>query len=147
MGNDQKHATLFVELRDKEPGLTIVEIPNAQAPNEFKKLTSAGIDFFYDWLRAANGEILGVCLSPSSDEADKAVRDLPARPYSQRLPNGAVEFYFGESREFDHDLSGDQAFGGSDIYLSAAGAWLFSFDLYSLTRDELMSLRKLLSKK
>lgn len=147
MKNDQKHATLFVELRDKEAGPTIVEIPNAQAPKEYRKLTSAGIDFFYDWLRAANGEILGICLSPSSDDAEKAVRELPERPYSQRLPNGAVEFYFGESREFVLDLSGDQAFGGSDIYLSDAGAWMFSFDLYSLTPEELLSIRKLLPKR
>lgn len=141
MENNHQHAVLLVNLYERIPRLRIIE--NHKVPPEYEKLTSGGINAFYDWLRTANGRIIGVRYSPSSEDAERAVKDIPSRPYVKVLANGTLEIYFTTENEFAANKSGDQAFGGSDVYATKKGERVISFDLYSLTSDEMTCLREL----
>ncbi len=141
MENNRKEA-LFVRLDAILPMLQLATDGRTE-PSGYMKLTSSGIDAFYDWLRDPGGRIIGVRYSPSSEDADKAVSFLPKRPYIERS-RGALEIFFRDTRAYSPEKSSDQAFGGCDIYRNSKHEWLFSFDLYSLNAPELASLRKLL---
>lgn len=81
---------------------------------------------FYDWLRTRSGEVIGVRLW--IDDVSEQIRAAGscANVISERdcFP---LAIYFGESREFEEELSCDQDFG-SNMLLVGANAFAVTFN-------------------
>jgi hypothetical protein len=100
------------------------------------------IQGFYDWLRAADGTLLGVRYTPVGEarELTTAARKLTYARVDEHT--SAVEIFFTQQRDADEARSADQAFGGSSVYVAPAGDVLVSFDTYALEETELDALRR-----
>lgn len=81
---------------------------------------------FYDWLRTRSGEVIGVRLW-----VDEANEQLRAAGSCAGVVAGRdcfpLAIYFGESREFEDELSCDQDFG-SNMLLVSANAFAMTFN-------------------
>lgn len=99
---------------------------------------------FYDWLRRANGEIIGVRWFPYEDGAldNKNTRYLKSLKYIG-LGNDLREIaiYFGDSREFEEQNSCDQDFLQNNLFISKAGKCAVSFSTANLSEKERTNLQ------
>jgi hypothetical protein len=92
---------------------------------------------FYDWLRAADGRVIGVRYLPF--EASRAVCDaVAAFPYVDvTADRSSLVAFFSAERAFDPARSGDQAFGRNRVFVAADGAYALTFDAGSLNDAEI----------
>jgi hypothetical protein len=81
---------------------------------------------FYDWLRDADSNVLGVryWLSSETEFLAGYAKDLP---YVQIVPSQAVEIYFSGQRTINQSLSCDQDFLYDGIFRSDDGTYAIGF--------------------
>ncbi len=83
---------------------------------------------FYDWLRNAEGLVIGVRYLPA-DELNFLLEELSELPYAEvdwRIRS--VEFYFSRDRSVDASISNDQEFGDNRLLRSSSGTIAISFN-------------------
>ena len=95
---------------------------------------------FYDWLRRADGEIVGVRYCPLADNIElfEAARMWP---YA-RIEHRCLEIYFSGVEQIDDARSCDQEFLYDPLFRSDSGTWALAFDTTALTQSELGRLRQ-----
>lgn len=143
MSSDERSRFLVLLLRPQLGMLVQPEEPGGaidlQGDRYFAHANS-GIPGFYDWLRSAAGEVIGVRYAAVESETRliNAVRGLPY----VRLADDetSVSIFFSSNQLADDDKSADQAFGGSGVFENRAGTFALSFETYALTHDELNDL-------
>jgi hypothetical protein len=91
---------------------------------------------FYDWLRRADGRVIGVRYLPF--EASRGVGDaVAALPYVEvSADRSSLTIFFSADRAFEPAASGDQAFGGNRVFVTDDGAYALTFDAGSLDEAE-----------
>jgi hypothetical protein len=118
---------LFVAF-DKQP---ILFLSNRSAKvkvdsTEYLQVTDYDWTGFFDWLRSASEEVIGVRYCPFEEFrfVFKAAREVPNVLVTG---NSAVEVYFGENRQVDPSNSCDQDFGENEVYRSRDGKVAIAF--------------------
>lgn len=96
---------------------------------------------FYDWLRKNNDEIIGIrfwCF----DYISTLIIFLEKFNYVNIIKEKAIEIFFNENMVYEKEISNDQDFVSSVIYLSEdKNEIAFSFDISFLNQKEANSLR------
>jgi hypothetical protein len=97
---------------------------------------------FYDWMRRANGDLVGVRYSPLVDnqllfEAARALR------YARIDSTGGLEVYFSDDDGADERQSCDQEFQYDPVFRSELGGWAIAFDVVALTPMDQGQLRRI----
>jgi hypothetical protein len=86
---------------------------------------------FYDWLRTADDELIGV--RQWIDEEFSQVCEGLVRFDSVYMPtSNYAEIYFDSRRAFDAENSDSQSFGGNRIYVSQRSNYMLTFALHWL---------------
>ncbi len=133
---------LVVILADTLKFQTYPECPDGfddHAGGLFRKYFSDDDNGFYDWLRNAEGDVIGVRWFPHEETS---LRDIRAG-YLAELPNVTIDsdklgltIYFTENRRVDESKSGDQEFLENNVYFSSNGTYAISFAIDYLTDQE-----------
>lgn len=97
-------------------------------------LGSPGQVGFFDWLRLATGEVIGLRLL-IHDNWIELLRHIPPLPYVQIFGEGVIEILFRDGA-IDPELSVDQAFDEVRAYLDADGVLLLGIDIDGLSPTE-----------
>lgn len=95
---------------------------------------------FYDWLRDADGNVLGVRYWLQTD-TQFLVEYAKGLGYVQADPPRYVEIYFSERRGFVPQLSADQDFLYDAVFRSDDGVYAIGFGLGGLSESEMRSLQ------
>jgi hypothetical protein len=83
---------------------------------------------FYDWLRNAEGRVIGVRYLPA-DELEFLCNAIAQLPYVVVDPQiNSIELYFSDDRSIDESVSNDQEFGDNRLFKSASGTFALSFN-------------------
>lgn len=92
---------------------------------EYRSIATHDMNGFYDWLRDANSNTVGIRISP---EVQKEVvfEHCGKLSYAISRDSHSVELYFSENRLYVESLSDDQDFGGNRIYSNAQGSILIT---------------------
>jgi hypothetical protein len=137
---------LLVVLRTRPLLLLTPECPDAVfwlEHKEFVRRSPGDWSGFYDWLRDAEGDLLGVRQWPFDDTApwrDLLAR-LPASPYLVAQPDlSSLTIYFGDDRTVARQWSDDQDFGQNALFASTDGEWAISFGTAALSPPALQRL-------
>lgn len=96
---------------------------------------------FYDWLRDAEGGLLGIRYTPF-EQTEFLTRELKDLHYVQADPPRHLEIYFSERREIDPKRSCDQAFLYDAVFRSDKGGYAIGFGMEELSESNLRSLEK-----
>lgn len=88
---------------------------------------------FVDRLLDADGKLVGLNVSPTSDAAEWLVRTLRSAPYTTSGTDG-LQIWFSESPIHDARNSAEQAFGGQ-VFRGSSGDLALSIDALSLLTD------------
>jgi demethylmenaquinone methyltransferase/2-methoxy-6-polyprenyl-1,4-benzoquinol methylase len=116
---------LAVVLHPQRPPLlrALDAVPERQLQIDGEAFEDAGLgDFigFYDWLRTADGEVIGVRLWPLLGAESAALQAAGRCANVQASPvEGPLSIYFGEARTIEPALSGDQDFGENRLFVGA----------------------------
>lgn len=94
---------------------------------------------FYDWLRDAQGNLLGVRYTPS-DQTEFLTEQLKGLAYVKSDPSRHLEIYFSDRREFDDTLSCDQEFLYDAVFRSDDGEYAIGFGMEELNDSNLRGL-------
>ncbi len=107
---------------------------------DFGSKQSEGIPGFYDWLRKAESDIIGVRFCYFDHHVYDSL--LQKFPYI-KIANDKkwIELLF-ENQEYDYAISKDHDFTDNYVHEPENGEYLFTFDLDHLTKHELNSLLK-----
>jgi hypothetical protein len=97
---------------------------------------------FYDWLRDADGNVLGVRYWLRTD-TEFLVDYAKGLGYVQADPSRYVEIYFSERRGFVPQLSGDQDFLYDAVFRSDDGVYAIGFGLGGLSDSDMRSLQSI----
>lgn len=131
--------TLIVVLAPERPIVFVAAVGDAfeHAGRCYRDAGLGEFTGFYDWLRDADGGIIGVRYLPF--EASRAVCDaVAAFPYvdvtADRL---SLAVFFSTEHAFDPASSGDQAFGGNRVFVAANGDYALTFDASTLNDAEM----------
>ena len=118
------------------------------ASNEFVDQGHGGFMGFHDWLRKAGlpKQIHGVRFWPHEVE-QAPVRLLAHRPYVSAVADGkGFEIWFVPQRDYDQDMSCDQAFGLNRVLISTDESQAtLVLDMHDLSPEELYSIEKTLT--
>jgi hypothetical protein len=95
---------------------------------------------FYDWLRSADGNLLGVRYTPS-EGTEFLVEYMSKLSYVNADPSGHIEIYFSEERVIDAKLSCDQEFLYDAVFRSDDGDYAIGFGIEELNETDLNSLQ------
>ena len=95
---------------------------------------------FYDWLRRADGVLLGVRYWPAEPN-ESLFRDAASASYGTIGSRGSLDIYFSTDRNYDPQRSVDQEFLYDPVFRSAGGEWAIVFDTIALTPSDLERLR------
>ena len=97
------------------------------AGREYADTGHGEVTGFYDWLRNANGDLLGVRYTPF-ESTEFVLEALAAKEYVRVVPRKFIEIYFGGAKHPDERRSNDQAFlyaallsGGDETLALALG--------------------------
>jgi len=96
---------------------------------------------FYDWLRDADGNLLGVRYTPFED-TEFLIEHTSRLAYAQTDPPRDIEIYFSEKRSFDEKRSCDQEFLYDAVFRSDDGDYAIGFGIEELSETDLYSLEK-----
>ncbi len=94
---------------------------------------------FYDWLRDAQGNLLGVRYTPF-DETEFLTEQMKGLAYVKSDPPRHLEIYFSNRREFDATLSCDQEFLYDAVFRSDDGEYAIGFGMEELNESNLRGL-------
>lgn len=97
---------------------------------------------FYDWLRAADGSLLGVRYWLNSSTEFLATYANSLR-YVIVDPSRSIEVYFSDHRAFEPKLSCDQAFLYDAVFRAADGEYAIAFGSEDLSTADLNALDQL----
>ncbi|HEY1270216.1 MAG TPA: hypothetical protein VGH16_23365 [Candidatus Binatia bacterium] len=112
---------------------------------EYLQVTDYDWTGFFDWLRSASGEVIGVRYY-AFEEFRFVFKAIPDIPNVLVTGYSAAEFYFGENRQFDPWNSCDQAFGENEVYSSRDGKVAIAFGTSHLNAAERKSLESVARK-
>jgi len=126
----EKRAILFLSNRSAK-----VKVDST----EYLQVTDYDWTGFFDWLRSASEEVIGVRYCPDEEFrfVFKAVRDIPNVLVTD---NWAVEVYFGNDHQFESLNSCDQDFGENEVYRSRDGKVAIAFGTSHLDEAERKTL-------
>jgi hypothetical protein len=96
---------------------------------------------FYDWLRDADGNLLGVRYTPFED-TEFLIEHTEKLSYVKADPSRHIEIYFSESRAVEAKLSCDQEFLYDAVFRSDDGDYAIGFGTEELSEANLHSLEK-----
>ncbi len=96
---------------------------------------------FYDWLRDAAGNVIGVRYWLDT-ETEFLIDHTAGLSYIQPDPSRHVEIYFSDNRAVDPQLSGDQDFLYDAVFRSDDGAYAIGFGMGGLSETDLESLKR-----
>jgi hypothetical protein len=91
---------------------------------------------FYDWLRDAQGTLLGIRYSPL-ESAEFLLQALAGLAYVKGDPRESVEIYFGPISEPDAARSHDQGFQYSALFSNSQDRFALILGTEDLKRDDL----------
>ena len=94
---------------------------------------------FYDWLRDASGDLLGVRYG-LNEETEFLGEQTRALDYVKVVAPGYIEIYFSDRRHFEPKLSADQDFLYDPIFRSDDGEYALGFAMEDLSESELRSI-------
>jgi hypothetical protein len=94
---------------------------------------------FYDWLRDAEGGLLGVRYTPF-EQTEFLTRELENLHYVKADPPRHLEIYFSKRREIDPKRSCDQAFLYDAVFRSDKGSYAIGFGMEELNESDLRGL-------
>ena len=96
---------------------------------------------FYDWLRDAKSNLLGVRYWLGEDTMF-LVEHTRTFSYVNADPARYIEIYFSEYREIEPRLSGDQDFLYAPVFRSDDGEYALGFGMEGLSQPNLRSLAR-----
>jgi hypothetical protein len=96
---------------------------------------------FYDWLRDADGNLLGVRYTPFED-TEFLIDHTTKLPYVKTAPLRYIEIYFSEKRAIDAKRSCDQEFLYDAVFRSDDGDYAIAFGIEELSEVDLQGLEK-----
>jgi len=137
-----RHCFLVIGL-ENQPVVSVIE-QDFPKRIEYKGASLREIEFddgflgFYDWLRDSSGRCFGVRIT-LHEAALVAVEALPAREYIAREGDGIFSVRLGPGEE-DPDMSVDQEFSVSRIYVGDGGAPVLLIDALQLDESDLRFL-------
>lgn len=103
---------------------------------------SGNWSIFYDWLRDADSNLLGVrYIGPFSD-ADALIAHIKNLDYVRVTPSRDLEIFFSEKRVSDPRLSGDQDFVYDAVFRSNDGEYAIGFGIDDMRQADLMGLER-----
>jgi hypothetical protein len=148
-GTGQHHANspngrlcLLVILR---PKLTLAKSPGwplkgfALNGKEYRDAALGEWTGFYDWLRAADGTLLGVRYW-LNEETEFLTQEAEGLPYANVDPSRFVEIYFSDRRDIEPQQSADQDFLYDPVFRSDDGEYALGFAIKDLNESELRSI-------
>lgn len=108
----------------------------------YRRFAECELSFFYDWLRAEAGNIVGVrfYFEKECPAVLDVLRELPYVVFPNDL---LIELYFSGTREHKPEISDDQEFMGSEVMISASGDYALLFGMGFASAEELESIRGL----
>jgi hypothetical protein len=96
---------------------------------------------FYDWLRNADRELVGVRYWPF-ETTEFVISRASELSYVKRHERSYLEIFFANERDLKPELSKDQEFLYDPVYLSASGACAIAFATDGLSQDDYQSLAR-----
>lgn len=96
--------------------------------------------FFYDWLRNAEGDLLGVRCYPGGESLSSAAELEYVKARHCSPEHCGLEIFFSEDREFEPEHSGDQQFTYNDPFQSKHGESIIAFGSEVLSESDRIRL-------
>jgi hypothetical protein len=96
---------------------------------------------FYDWLRRADGELIGVRYWPG-DPNDHLLAAASAYRYTRIVRGHELEIYFVSGETVAADRSRDQEFQYDAIYRASPSDWALAFDTAALRTADWECLKR-----
>lgn len=119
----------------------LTECPNSfkdRAGNLFTRYYLENDNGFYDWLRSAEGDVIGVRWFPYENDALKKcasyIKDLKNITINEDFLEISIQFF--EPRSINESRSRDQDFLENNIYISKLGRCAISFSINNLSDKE-----------
>lgn len=107
---------------------------------QYKEFEDNDYSGFYDWLRNAIGQIIGIRYTRLDPFNSTLVAQLKKIPYINFVHKKIIEIYFSHHRNYLDSISNDQDFGTCKLYVSADQTYAMLFDAGYLISNEFSSI-------